>query len=218
MTKKKMLKPVVKVVPTPTKPAATKAVGSAPPAGTSTPTKAPQVKSTEAALLKAVRVSAPAAPLPAASKTVVKVVKTAITPKMEPVKAELAPVAKVVRATDLVNPPKSVPTARIVAPNPAPIAVAEPIIPKVCSEQSFELEAPSASNVLLTGDFTDWERQPIALKKEGNGCWRVRVSLDPGIYYYRFMVDGVWADDPNARSRVNNPFGSANCVREVQVS
>jgi len=30
------------------------------------------------------------------------------------------------------------------------------------------------------------------------GCWSTTVPLPPGVYAYRFLVDGRWYDDPRA--------------------
>jgi hypothetical protein len=45
------------------------------------------------------------------------------------------------------------------------------------------------------------------------GTWEVSFALPPGRYEHRFWVDEVWLDDPNSQERVENPFGSQNCVR-----
>ncbi len=82
--------------------------------------------------------------------------------------------------------------------------------------QEFTLRAPGASNVALVGDFTHWQERPIALKPVGGGLWKARVSLAPGTYHYRFLVDGEWRDDPECTLRVPNPFGTENAVREVK--
>jgi 1,4-alpha-glucan branching enzyme len=86
------------------------------------------------------------------------------------------------------------------------------------SREVFELDAPAASNVLLAGDFTGWQTEPIQLKKDRKGRWKATISLPPGKYEYRFMADGAWVDDPVAEARVSNPYGSHNCVREVAVN
>ena len=52
------------------------------------------------------------------------------------------------------------------------------------------------------------------MKKNAKG-WKTVKYLDPGIYEYRFIVDGVWADDPACKSRRSNQYGSENCVLEV---
>jgi len=84
-------------------------------------------------------------------------------------------------------------------------------------KETFKLEAPSAGAVLLAGDFTGWETEPIKMKRDRTGLWTTTVPLDPGAYHYRFMVDGQWADDPQATLHEPNGFGSQNCVRQVAV-
>ena len=77
----------------------------------------------------------------------------------------------------------------------------------------FNLHSPDAEKVFLAGDFNHWDAGSLPMKKNGNGIWETRVELPPGRYEYRFWVDGVWQDDPNAHERVANPFGTQNCVR-----
>ena len=65
---------------------------------------------------------------------------------------------------------------------------------------------------MLAGDFTGWQQAPIELKKSKAGVWSMTVSLSPGRYEYRLLVDGQWQDDPNCLLRQPNGFGSENCV------
>ncbi|MBI4676839.1 MAG: hypothetical protein HY748_04590 [Elusimicrobia bacterium] len=60
----------------------------------------------------------------------------------------------------------------------------------------FGLRAPKAKEVRLAGDFTQWERSAIAMRKRSGGVWEVLVPLPPGRYRYRFIVDGVPVLDP----------------------
>ena len=83
-------------------------------------------------------------------------------------------------------------------------------------EQTFAFKAAAASSVLLAGDFTHWQRNPVSLRKHPDGIWRVTVSLPPGEHRYRFLVDEEWCDDPECKLQVPNPFGSQDSV--VQVS
>lgn len=85
------------------------------------------------------------------------------------------------------------------------------------SKEPFLIEAPGASSVLLAGSFTAWQEKPIKLKPLQNGTWKATVSLEPGIYEYRFVVDGSWRDDPRAANHVTNAFGTRNAVRQVAV-
>lgn len=77
----------------------------------------------------------------------------------------------------------------------------------------FNLYAPEAERVFLAGDFNNWDVNNLPMKKGKKGTWEVNFGLPPGRYEYRFQVDGVWEDDPNATERVENSFGSLNCVR-----
>ena len=72
-----------------------------------------------------------------------------------------------------------------------------------------------AQEVLLAGDFTGWEKMPIKLTKSDQGKWKTFVTLAPGKYHYKFLVDGQWKDDPRAKSRCPNPFGSSDCVLDI---
>ena len=82
-------------------------------------------------------------------------------------------------------------------------------------KESFTYFAPSAGNVLLAGDFTEWEKRPVTLKKQTDGSWKATVPLDPGMHEYRFLVDGQWRDDDECTDRKPNGLGAQNCVREV---
>jgi len=81
--------------------------------------------------------------------------------------------------------------------------------------QSFSIRAPTAATVLLAGDFTHWQQAALPLQKKSDGIWRGNVELAPGIYHYRFIVDGEWQDDPECTLRVDNPFGTQDAVRVV---
>lgn len=82
-------------------------------------------------------------------------------------------------------------------------------------EVPFELDANSAKEVLLAGDFTGWEKTPVKLRKGERGTWHATVQLAPGKYHYKFVVDGQWQDDPRAKRRCPNAFGTCNSVLEI---
>lgn len=78
----------------------------------------------------------------------------------------------------------------------------------------FRLKAPEAREVALCGSFNDWDTRACLLKRDRKGVWRTRLSLAPGIYEYRFLVDGQWQNDPDAEV-TPNPYGAHNSVRVV---
>src|SRR5215211_4958034 len=63
------------------------------------------------------------------------------------------------------------------------------------SKESFSYFDPSAQTVMVAGDFTDWDENPIALKKQKDGTWKATIPLEPGEHEYRFLVNGRWQDD-----------------------
>jgi 1,4-alpha-glucan branching enzyme len=76
--------------------------------------------------------------------------------------------------------------------------------------------APLASDVRITGDFTEWTLAGIPLWDEGDGSWRTLLCLDPGVYEYRMVIDGDWADHAEAHDRGVNPYGGVNCILTVR--
>lgn len=66
---------------------------------------------------------------------------------------------------------------------------------------TFSLAAPDARDVQLAGDFTGWQQTPISLKRDKTGTWKKTVTLPPGRYEYRLLVDGEWRDDPQCAER-----------------
>ena len=80
---------------------------------------------------------------------------------------------------------------------------------------TFAYKAPAAQVVALAGNFTNWDQAPVSLKKSKDGLWQATLTLAPGSYEYRLLVDGQWRDDPQCPTRVANPFGTENCVRTV---
>jgi hypothetical protein len=78
----------------------------------------------------------------------------------------------------------------------------------------FVFVAPEARSIHVTGDFTSWSQEGIALDDlRGTGIWTVDVSLPPGVHEYTFIVDGSeWRPDPRAVSQVDDGFGRVNSV------
>jgi 1,4-alpha-glucan branching enzyme len=84
-------------------------------------------------------------------------------------------------------------------------------------EVEFVLECTGAEQVYICGDFNQW--RPTSLRMIGNpdaGLWEKRLTLPPGRYEYKFVVNGNWTHDPDARENVANVYGSLNSVVEVR--
>jgi hypothetical protein len=94
----------------------------------------------------------------------------------------------------------SKPTEKLVRPKPVAITT----------------RMPDARSVRVTGDFTKWSAEGIALEPAGGGEWKAVLKLAPGRYEYRLLVDGQWRDHPEAETRVQNPFGTQNGILTVR--
>jgi len=55
------------------------------------------------------------------------------------------------------------------------------------------------------------------MKPQADGRWQAIVTLPPGVYEYKFVVDGQWRPDPKAKQSAPNPHGTVNSVIEVKL-
>jgi len=81
---------------------------------------------------------------------------------------------------------------------------------------AFEFPSPEAKEVYLVGEFNNWDTQANLMKKDRKGLWKTTLSLKPGRYEYRFLVDGIWMNDIFCSGCVPNEFGNQNCVKIVE--
>ncbi|MCM8792137.1 MAG: glycogen-binding domain-containing protein [Candidatus Omnitrophica bacterium] len=82
---------------------------------------------------------------------------------------------------------------------------------------NFKLFAPTAKKVAVAGTFNNWNTDSLLAKRDTRGNWTAKISLPPGRYEYKFVVDNsYWIEDPNCKIRVPNSLGSQNCVIEVK--
>ena len=83
-------------------------------------------------------------------------------------------------------------------------------------ETDFYVEAPHARDVFLVGDFNGWRIDDVSrLSKTDDGKWRKRISLTPGRYRYKFVVDGQWVLDSRNTEREVNSFGSFDSILKL---
>ena len=82
-------------------------------------------------------------------------------------------------------------------------------------EVILTLLAPEAGQVNVAGNFNGWHPKATPMKSTDTGKWVVRLLLRSGQYEYRFVIDGVWTDDPRAMQSAANPYGGLNSVLTV---
>jgi hypothetical protein len=88
--------------------------------------------------------------------------------------------------------------------------------PSLKGNTTFTLKGyPEASVVVLTGTFNNWNQSQLLFAREEGG-WVCRVELDPGVYQYKFVVDGDWLLDPSNPDTADDEAGNVNNVIEVK--
>ena len=88
--------------------------------------------------------------------------------------------------------------------------------PSLRGNTTFRLKGhEDASVVVLTGSFNEWNQSQLLFGREGNE-WVCRIDLDPGVYRYKFIVDGDWLLDPSNPDTAEDEAGNVNNVLEVK--
>ena len=77
----------------------------------------------------------------------------------------------------------------------------------------FKLEAPEGSEVQIAGDFNEWVPESLDFTEfQGRPLWHKSISLKPGSYEYKYLVDGRWIADPTNDSTVEDSYGGVNSL------
>ena len=80
---------------------------------------------------------------------------------------------------------------------------------------TFSFKAIDATEVILMGDFNDWDPKKHPMNRNENGVWEKAIIIPPGRYEYKFMVDGRWREDPLNDQRCSNCYGTYNNIVTV---
>lgn len=75
----------------------------------------------------------------------------------------------------------------------------------------FGQYAPEANTVYLAGTFNSWSPNSTPMKKVDDR-FEIDLSLPPGTYYYKFIIDGRWIEDIDNPAKVDDGFGGFNSV------
>jgi len=80
----------------------------------------------------------------------------------------------------------------------------------------FTLAAPESARVQIAGDFNNWVPDPLHLTDSlGRTVWQKVISLKPGSYQYKYLIDGRWMPDPDNDKTVPDFLGGANSIINV---
>ena len=81
----------------------------------------------------------------------------------------------------------------------------------------FEVAAGVGKTVSIAGSFNEWDPTVKYLQdKDGNGVYVGYLMLAPGMYEYKFIIDGEWRLDDNNANFSPNDFGTLNSVIVVK--
>jgi len=100
------------------------------------------------------------------------------------------------------------------APTPQPVQAKAPAAPQTVNVV-FWIFQPQARRVSVCGEFNGWSPEANPMEPRGEGRWQAVVALRPGRYQYKFVIDGEWMPDPDAKQNVCNAFGTLNSVVEA---
>jgi 1,4-alpha-glucan branching enzyme len=76
-----------------------------------------------------------------------------------------------------------------------------------CQKVEFRFFRPGASHVKLAGDFNYWQHEATPMSTVNDGWWRCELSLDPGVYQFKYWADGKWFNDYASFGLERGPFG-----------
>ena len=80
----------------------------------------------------------------------------------------------------------------------------------------FSLEAPMDANVQIAGDFNNWVPESLQWRNlHGKSTWHKAIALEPGIYTYKYVINGNWLSDPTNGNTVDDHCGGKNSVIQV---
>ena len=77
---------------------------------------------------------------------------------------------------------------------------------------TFAVRAPFANEVILIGDFNNWDNTAYTMERDDDGLWKLTIQLSPGRYEYKLQVDGQWWEDIRDGKIARNCFGTLNKV------
>jgi 1,4-alpha-glucan branching enzyme len=88
---------------------------------------------------------------------------------------------------------------------------------KTCKVTFALPDEANASNAVLHGDFTKWEKSPVKMRRYKDGNFKVSVTLKTGKQYrFRYLLDGErWENDWKADAYAPNEFGTEDSIVEV---
>ncbi|PWA07952.1 isoamylase early set domain-containing protein [Flavobacterium laiguense] len=82
---------------------------------------------------------------------------------------------------------------------------------------TFSVEAKTANEASVVGDFNNWSLEEGALSKLKNGTFKATFDLNKdAVYEFKYVIDGVFVNEPEADSfKWNDYAGAENSVLAI---
>jgi chromosome partitioning protein len=97
-----------------------------------------------------------------------------------------------------------------------PVKEKKPSLQPTEIKKEFFYCAPEAKSVRIAGSFNNWSHtDDYLMERNEEGVWSKAITLPPGEYYYKFVVDDTWIEDENNPNLSEDPFGGRNSVIEI---
>lgn len=88
--------------------------------------------------------------------------------------------------------------------------------PSTQGNVTFRLSGrPNARIVAVAGSFNNWNQSQFLFARVGDE-WVCKLSLPPGEYEYKFIVDGDWLVDPRNQKTKHDDRGNLNSILVVK--
>jgi len=72
-----------------------------------------------------------------------------------------------------------------------------------------------AKAVFLAGSFNQWQPDAKRMRRFKDGSFRAKLKLPSGTHQYKFIVDGLWIQDPDAPDNMVNEYGTMNSMVHI---
>lgn len=69
-----------------------------------------------------------------------------------------------------------------------------------------------ARRVYLVGDFNKWDERSLPMRKRRGRGFELELAIPPGKYTFKYLIDGIWWNDPDADDYARNSWGSEDSV------
>ncbi|MCX8123660.1 MAG: glycogen-binding domain-containing protein [Spirochaetes bacterium] len=93
-------------------------------------------------------------------------------------------------------------------PSPVTVSHSKPGMPQILKGTLITYKNRSAHKVYIAGDFSYWKKQPMERSSHGVWFYIIPYDDDERIVRYKFLVDGVWINDPTNQDIADDNAGS----------